>query len=474
MRVRKDVGKLPAGDRTLEWYGKAVGAMQDLPVTDPLSWSYQGAIHGLDTIPPELKKWWGQCQHSTSFFVPWHRMYLLHFERIVAANVQALGGPADWALPYWNYSESSDFWALPPAFTAETLADGSRNPLYVAQRGEGVNANERILDARDVDLVTCLRAAPDTSETGFFGAVPANHLTRAPEHYFGRLELTPHNTIHNKVGGDDGWMADPDLAALDPIFWLHHSNIDRLWEVWLKRDERHHNLTTELWLHQVKFHFHDAGGKPVTMKVADILDLSSPLLDYGYEDTQDPLTPTPELELAAPRTFTMVKTTPELAGATTAPVILAAKVVHSAVPTPVTPLAFRVAAMPESVSAFAPSTPPSKLVQQVTLRLEQVTSASTSATYDVFLNVPVGEDHAKHDESFIARVAMFGIGEASAPGGSHGGGGGQSFAFDITEIYHRLADKGEIDGQNLHVSFVPVMPGKKGDVSIGRIGLYFA
>ena len=29
-----------------------------------------------------------------------------------------------------------------------------------------------------------------------------------------------------------GLMTDPNTAALDPIFWLHHANIDRLWEVW--------------------------------------------------------------------------------------------------------------------------------------------------------------------------------------------------------------------------------------------------
>jgi hypothetical protein len=37
------------------------------------------------------------------------------------------------------------------------------------------------------------------------------------------------------VGLPDGWMLDPSLAALDPIFWLHHANVDRLWEVWLQR-----------------------------------------------------------------------------------------------------------------------------------------------------------------------------------------------------------------------------------------------
>ena len=45
------------------------------------------------------------CQHQGWFFLPWHRMYLYFFERIVRAAVVEAGGPADFALPYWNYDK---------------------------------------------------------------------------------------------------------------------------------------------------------------------------------------------------------------------------------------------------------------------------------------------------------------------------------------------------------------------------------
>ena len=51
------------------------------------------------------------------------------------------------------------------------------------------------------------------------------------------LESNPHNQVHVDVGGDSpdgriwGLMSDPGLAALDPIFYMHHSNIDRMWAV---------------------------------------------------------------------------------------------------------------------------------------------------------------------------------------------------------------------------------------------------
>lgn len=35
--------------------------------------------------------------------------------------------------------------------------------------------------------------------------------------------------VHVWVGGE---MGAPSSAANDPVFWLHHCNVDRLWDVW--------------------------------------------------------------------------------------------------------------------------------------------------------------------------------------------------------------------------------------------------
>jgi tyrosinase len=40
-----------------------------------------------------------------------------------------------------------------------------------------------------------------------------------------------HNGIHNDVGGQ-GHMSYPQVAAFDPIFWLHHANVDRQFAMW--------------------------------------------------------------------------------------------------------------------------------------------------------------------------------------------------------------------------------------------------
>ena len=74
----------------LKAYEVAVGTMRDLDPTsqpsDPMGWRFQAAIHGLaDPIggPDTSNDFWCNCQHGSWYFLPWHRMYLAAFERIV-------------------------------------------------------------------------------------------------------------------------------------------------------------------------------------------------------------------------------------------------------------------------------------------------------------------------------------------------------------------------------------------------------
>jgi len=79
-----------------------------------------------------------------------------------------------------------------------------------------------------------------------FGSGPVD------DHFFGALENV-HNLIHNFTGGANpnydakkfpapqnreepqyGDMVYPGMTAFDPIFWAHHSNVDRLWFEWQK------------------------------------------------------------------------------------------------------------------------------------------------------------------------------------------------------------------------------------------------
>jgi hypothetical protein len=98
--VRQDLWALETANSQDFWdpvslaYAKAVGVMQSRQPDDPTSWAYQANIHGTYTQPPAGVDW-NQCQHGSWFFLPWHRMYIYWFERIVRAIVVQQGGPAD-------------------------------------------------------------------------------------------------------------------------------------------------------------------------------------------------------------------------------------------------------------------------------------------------------------------------------------------------------------------------------------------
>ena len=59
------------------------------------------------------------------------------------------------------------------------------------------------------------------------------------------MEGRPHNVVHGTIGGN---MGDGNRAAQDPIFWLHHCNIDRLWAAWLRQGGGRRDISTTSFL----------------------------------------------------------------------------------------------------------------------------------------------------------------------------------------------------------------------------------
>ena len=157
------------------------------------------------------------------------------------------GGPNTWALPYWNYFAPNQF-QLPPAFNSPDWPDGTGdNPLFVIQRW-GPNSDGNVfvpMDAVNLDAM----GDPDFTGVASGGSPGFGGVDTGFEHggqVHGGIETQPHDWVHGLVGGGDpnnqnnpGLMSDPDTAGLDPIFWLHHANIDRLWEVWRQNPPTH-------------------------------------------------------------------------------------------------------------------------------------------------------------------------------------------------------------------------------------------
>jgi hypothetical protein len=268
-----------------------------------LSWEYWSSMHGfygpdakngllqdaIDQAPPNKKPFfkglrdltyppqppglaaqvWDQCEHGTPAFLTWHRMFLYFFERVL----QGAAGDKSLRLPYWDYTDPTQI-QLPAQFAKPTLTGGGANSLYDPRR----RSQTVQLNPNQTNIDKLLKKA----SFGAFG----------PE-----LEQQPHGTTHCTVGPDCPYplMGDVPVAATDAIFWLHHANIDRIFECWLKSGG-----VVPASLKSQSFSFIDATGALVTMKFSDLP------IDYTYDHVTNcgrkpaaPFTAMPEAIAAA-------------------------------------------------------------------------------------------------------------------------------------------------------------------------------
>ncbi|MDA9393094.1 hypothetical protein WN73_21490 [Bradyrhizobium sp. CCBAU 45394] len=418
-RIRKNVWKLDPRDETLGWYAKAVAALIKRPIEDPTSWRYLAAVHGTPQgmpTPASARGYWDQCQHQSWFFLPWHRGYLASFEAAIAKTVKDLGGPADWALPFWDYSESLSInrnaRLLPRAFVERTLADGSPNPLW-SRRAQAVGGDfeldETAISTAALRFTNFTNSRPGVP-SGFGGPVTGFNPGGGDN---GGVENVPHNRIHVKVGGDTGFMSDPSTAALDPIFWLHHANIDRLWEVWRNQGPQFRDPSDAQWLTSVVFKMHDGDGEPITFRCVDMLDTTNVMHGYTYEGVA--VAQEPELESVEMAVAGGLK--PEFGGESEGPVVLTGPSTNADV----------VLVPPSSLEAVTAEP------RHVYLNLENITGAGIPGDYLVYVDVP--DDN--HSPSFIGVMTTFGLERASDRSLSHGGSG-LTQVFEITELANQL------------------------------------
>jgi hypothetical protein len=421
--IRRDIWTL--GTAAKPWdpitlgYARAVRAMQQLPAKNPRSWAYQAAIHGLaGTVPPPGAPW-NQCQHSTWFFLPWHRAYLFQFERIVRSFVVAAGGPADWALPYWNYDVAGSD-SLPRVFRTPTLPDGSSNPLFVALRRGGTAAGSINAGVKIPGNVTSSSAA--MSATDFVTAAAGVPIgfggPRTGFAHFGPgaglLENQPHNIMHVVIGGTNGLMTDPNTAALDPIFWLHHANIDRLWETW--RIQGNSNPGTLTWTRR-SFRLRNESGAAVRMRVGEVNDARAQL-DYTYDTLGHPAAPVQDPQPDGLPVSRQRK--PAMVGRVDESVVLSADGASATV---------TVGSLPVRRARGAAADPEPHRFQ---LELADIVgSVNPGVVYGVFVNLPAHPGPDDLERHRVGLISLFGleqtIGTRAAPANP------LRYVFDITD-----------------------------------------
>ena len=276
------------GKAMLKIYADAVCKMKDtIKEEDPTSWVFQWYTHwvkGSTTKSAEISRiygggssphkslaqeMWETCQahgagDNEDFFLPWHRMFVYHFESII----RHVSGHSEFTLPYWNYSVSTPaiHGVMPDEFRMS--GDPTFKCLYVDKRNKpnpDVNAGQPI-DKNDpgaLDLTSLTQ-----SNYSPVGVKPGFNMD---------LDGSVHGNVHGLIGNGQN-MGSVPWAAGDPIFWMHHCNIDRLWASWNNCGGK--NPTDSTWLNQ-QFTFADANGNKVVMKNSEVNTTAQ--LHYSYD-----------------------------------------------------------------------------------------------------------------------------------------------------------------------------------------------
>ncbi|HEU4657848.1 MAG TPA: tyrosinase family protein, partial [Capillimicrobium sp.] len=203
--------------------------------------------------------------HESAAFLPWHRQFLAQFE---AALQTAAGKPI--ALPYWDWTNPAStaavfsdelmgpagdaadgyavtrgpfrkgawrLWARDDGDPSPFVVDGEPQPAegrYI-ERAVGQTSYGRLPTTDDVAAMLSNRA---------YDASPWNGRVRWGRSFRNGVEgwgspRASHNTVHVWVGGEFVGRDGEQMGTMalgtspnDPVFWLHHANIDRLWSTW--------------------------------------------------------------------------------------------------------------------------------------------------------------------------------------------------------------------------------------------------
>lgn len=338
--VRKNVMS-PEAASDLKSYADAVSAMLRLPPDDPRNWYRIAMIHMID------------CPHGSWWFTSWHRGYLGYFEQtcrelsgnpdfalpywdwsanpFVPPMMFGTGNPLDPVNSPLYIADNATFEAqLRPPMEAFWNAMTAAQQLEQAKRmnydfdifwndpNNGVmpafqqQAHARFLTAAKPDLdanarrlVNAAAIRQALTPTSFVqpdgGVAFENGIASSHQDQIGAYSMlsSAHNMVHMSVGGSDngrGGYQSPfglmsqNLSPSDPIFFLHHCNIDRLWDVWTRKQQKLGlptgpvgDMVNQLYRPEPYLFFVDAGGNPVTGAITawDYFEIGG--FDYSYQ-----------------------------------------------------------------------------------------------------------------------------------------------------------------------------------------------
>jgi hypothetical protein len=282
--VRQDVADAARSPQRLARLDAAIGEMQrrsERNPHDPKGWR----AHALDhhAVCAAVSNADDAQVHGGWWFLPWHRAFLA----VTEWKLRAISGDPELTLPYWNWSSDR---SIPEVFS-RTESALARAVRHTPDRTlMPVEVDHLVHDASLARLgVAGLGASAFQARTReeipvCFGGIAKPNAGQW--HGRSRLETVPHNAIHSYIGGEapDGALGDMtelSTAALDPLFYAHHGNLDRLWEIWRADPTRKATEPRDDAFLQHRFPFLWLDGTIVTVSVADTLDTRR--LGYVYD-----------------------------------------------------------------------------------------------------------------------------------------------------------------------------------------------
>ncbi|KAI0270019.1 photo-regulated tyrosinase [Gloeopeniophorella convolvens] len=262
-------------------YIQALNAMFSASQTDPISHFQIGGIHGLpyiqwegagSTHPVKGSQWGGYCTHGSVTFPTWHRPYVALYEQVLQQHAldiaktykvdqqRWLTAAQNLRAPYWDWATST----VPPPevislatvniITPDGKTTAVANPLLqytfhpidksfpspyshwktTIRHPDNPNSPNATTDVQA--LIEDMQSVQEDITSSTYNLLtrvrtwPAfsNHTPGDGGSSSNSLEAI-HDEIHGLVGGQ---MNDPSVAGFDPIFFLHHANVDRLLSLW--------------------------------------------------------------------------------------------------------------------------------------------------------------------------------------------------------------------------------------------------
>lgn len=269
MKRTKVTSGLPGAERAAYQSLCPSGQSYELSLYDYYAELHTGAFATLGSVPHHM------MPHMGPHFIPWHRYLLLRFER----DMQIVLNDPTFALPYWDWDDcqqgSGDGSNPCPAIFEEDFL-GSHGGLegadevtgYLVEQGFEVNiwAEGSPTSFFNTDGILCGSrpfrrsvgtdagtnfAAPSSADTiqggflrPFYDVEPYEQCVTDDTQSF-RMYLegyrpndempcwfdgrcARHGLGHVYIGGDMVNSANPN----DPMFFLHHNNVDRIWAMW--------------------------------------------------------------------------------------------------------------------------------------------------------------------------------------------------------------------------------------------------